>query len=119
MFESLSQRLTGLFSALSGGSGRLTESSVKDAVREVKRALLEADVSLEVARAFTRGVKEKALGAEGLKGVTHAQQFIKLVHEELTELMGGQNPGFPFDASGVTVVMMVGLQGSGKTTSCG
>ncbi|MFB3067513.1 MAG: signal recognition particle protein [Planctomycetota bacterium] len=119
MFESLSQRLTGLFSALSGGSGRLTESSVKDAVREVKRALLEADVSLEVARAFTRGVKEKALGAEGLKGVTHAQQFIKLVHDELTELMGGQNPGFPFDASGITVVMMVGLQGSGKTTSCG
>ena len=119
MFESLSQRLTGLFSKLTGGSGKLTEDSIKDAVREVKRALLEADVSLDVVRAFTQQVKEKAVGKEGLKGVTHAQQFIKVVHDELTALMGGDNPGLAFDASGTTVLMMVGLQGSGKTTTCG
>ena len=119
MFESLSQRLTGLFAKISGGSGRLTEDSVKEAVREVKRALLEADVSLEVARAFTKAVKEKAVGAEGIKGITHAQQFIKVVSDELTALMGGENVGLEFDASGTTVLMMVGLQGSGKTTTCG
>ena len=75
MFESLTNRLTGLFSQLGGGSGRLTEDSIKDAVREVKRALLEADVSLPVARDFTKAVKAKAVGAEGVAGVSHAQQF--------------------------------------------
>ncbi|MHC5043964.1 MAG: signal recognition particle protein, partial [Planctomycetota bacterium] len=119
MFESLSERLSGLFSKLAGGSGRLTEDSTKEAVREVKRALLEADVSLEVARAFTKAVKDKAVGAEGIKGVSHAQQFVKVVHDELTALMGGENAGVEFDPSGVTVLMMVGLQGSGKTTTCG
>jgi len=119
MFESLSQRLTGLFSKLSGGAGRLTEDSVKDAVREVKRALLEADVSLQVARDFTKAVREKAIGAEGLKGISHAQHFIKIVSDELTELMGGQAEGIQFDPGGMTVIMMVGLQGSGKTTTCG
>ncbi|MHC5021983.1 MAG: signal recognition particle protein [Planctomycetota bacterium] len=119
MFESLSQRLTGLFDKLTGGAGRLTEDSVKDAVREVKRALLEADVSLDVARAFTKAVREKAVGKEGLKGVSHAQQFIKVVNDELTALMGGQSAGIEFDPSGTTVIMMVGLQGSGKTTTCG
>ena len=119
MFESLSQRLTGLFSKLSGGAGRLTEDSVKDAVREVKRALLEADVSLQVARDFTKAVREKAIGTEGLKGISHAQHFIKIVSDELTTLMGGQSEGIAFDPSGTTVIMMVGLQGSGKTTTCG
>ena len=119
MFESLSQRLTGLFSKLTGGAGRLTEDSVKDAIREVKRALLEADVSLPVSRAFTKAVKEAAIGQEGVKGIAHAQQFIKIVHDELTALMGGEHAGIVFDPSGVTVIMMVGLQGSGKTTTCG
>ncbi|MHC4959312.1 MAG: signal recognition particle protein [Planctomycetota bacterium] len=119
MFESLSQRLTGLFEKLTGGAGRLTEDSVKDAVREVKRALLEADVSLEVSRAFTKAVREKAIGKEGLKGVSHAQQFIKVVNDELTTIMGGEHAPIEFDPSGVTVIMMVGLQGSGKTTTCG
>jgi len=119
MFESLSQRLRGLFSKLSGSGGRLTEDSVKDAVREVKRALLEADVSLEVARAFTQGVKGKAVGAEGIAGVSHTQQFVKIVHDELTELMGGRSEGIEFSPTGTTVLMMVGLQGSGKTTTCG
>lgn len=119
MFESLSERLSGLFSKLAGGSGRLTEDSTKEAVREVKRALLEADVSLEVARAFTRAVKDQAVGTAGITGVTHAQQFVKVVHDELTALMGGENAGIVFDPSGVTVLMMVGLQGSGKTTTCG
>ncbi|MHC4937851.1 MAG: signal recognition particle protein [Planctomycetota bacterium] len=118
MFESLSTRLSGLFSTLGGGSGRLSEDSVKEAVREVKRALLEADVSLPVARDFTKGVKEKAVGREGIEGVSHAQQFIKIVHDELTELMGGEAAPIVFDPSGVTVLMMVGLQGSGKTTTC-
>ncbi len=119
MFESLTQRLTGLFSRLTGGAGRLTEDSVKEAVREVKRALLEADVSLEVARTFTDAVKEKAVGREGMEGVTHAQQFVKIVHDELQALMGGETKGIEFDVSGTTVIMMVGLQGSGKTTTCG
>jgi signal recognition particle subunit SRP54 len=119
MFESLTQRLSGLFSRLAGGAGRLTEDSVKEAVREVKRALLEADVSLEVARAFTDAVKAKAVGREGVEGVTHAQQFIKIVHDELAALMGGETPGIEFAPSGTTVIMMVGLQGSGKTTTCG
>jgi signal recognition particle subunit SRP54 len=119
MFESLSQRLSGLFSRLAGGSGRLTEESVREAVREVKRALLEADVSLEVVRAFTDAVKEKSVGREGIAGVTHAQQFIKIVHDELATLMGGEAAGVAFDPSGLTVIMMVGLQGSGKTTTCG
>ncbi len=119
MFESLSQRLSGLFSKIGGSSGRLTEDSVKEAVREVKRALLEADVSLEVVRAFTSAVREKAVGKEGLKGVNHTQQFVKIVHDELAALMGGEAEGITFDPSGVTIVMMVGLQGSGKTTTCG
>ncbi|MHC4954554.1 MAG: signal recognition particle protein [Planctomycetota bacterium] len=118
MFESLSSRLSGLFASLGGGAGRLTEDSVKDAVREVKRALLEADVSLPVARDFTKAVKEKAVGKEGIAGVSHAQQFIKVVHDELTALMGGESAPIEFDPSGTTVIMMVGLQGSGKTTSC-
>ena len=118
MFESLSSRLSGLFSKLGGGSGRLTEDSVKEAVREVKRALLEADVSLPVARDFTKAVREKSVGREGIEGINHAQQFIKIVHDELTELMGGQTAELQFDPSGVTVIMMVGLQGSGKTTTC-
>jgi len=119
MFESLTQRLSGLFSRLTGGAPRLTEETVREAVREVKRALLEADVSLEVARAFTDAVKAKAVGREGLEGVTHAQQFIKIVHDELATLMGGQAKGIEFAPSGTTVIMMVGLQGSGKTTTCG
>ncbi|MEM8884127.1 MAG: signal recognition particle protein [Planctomycetota bacterium] len=118
MFESLSNRLSGLFSKLGGGSGRLTEDSVKEAVREVKRALLEADVSLPVSRDFTKAVREKSIGREGIEGVSHAQQFIKIVHDELTELMGGETAPIEFDSSGLTVIMMVGLQGSGKTTSC-
>jgi len=119
MFESLSQRLTGLFSKLGSGSGKLTEDSIKEAVREVKRALLEADVSFEVVRAFTKAVKQRAVGQEGIEGVSHADQFVKIVHGELADVMGGETEGFKFDPSGVTVVMMVGLQGSGKTTTCG
>jgi signal recognition particle subunit SRP54 len=119
MFESLSQRLSTLFQKLSGGPGKLTEESVQEAVREVKRALLEADVSLEVVRAFTHAVKEKAVGREGIEGVSHAQQFVKVVHDELTALMGNETAGVPFDAGGLTVIMMAGLQGSGKTTTCG
>jgi signal recognition particle subunit SRP54 len=118
MFESLSSRLSGHFSNVGGGSGRLTEDSVKEAVREVKRALLEADVSLPVARDFTKSVREKSVGREGIEGVSHTQQFVKIVHDELTELMGGETAEIQFDPSGVTVIMMVGLQGSGKTTTC-
>jgi len=118
MFESLSSRLSGLFSRLGGSGGRLTEDSVKEAVREVKRALLEADVSLRVVRDFTKAVKEQAVGKEGISGVTHAQQFVKVVHDELTQLMGGESAPIEFDPSGTTVIMLAGLQGSGKTTTC-
>jgi len=118
MFDTLANRLSGLFSKLGGGAGRLSEDSVKEAVREVKRALLEADVSLPVARDFTNAVKAKAVGREGIEGISHAQQFIKIVHDELTALMGGETAPIEFDPGGVTVLMMVGLQGSGKTTTC-
>ena len=115
-FEGLSEKLSATFKKLRG-KGRLTESDVKEGMREVKLALLEADVSYKVVKEFVSKVTERATGADVLDSLTPAQQVIKIVNEELTALMGGANAKIAMANSGPTVVMMVGLQGAGKTTN--
>ncbi|MFH1501958.1 MAG: signal recognition particle protein [Candidatus Eisenbacteria bacterium] len=118
MFDQLSERLTGAFRSLTG-RGKLTEANIEEALREVRRALLEADVNFKVARRFIDDVRARAVGDEVLRSLTPGQQVVKIVHEELTRLLGGASE--PFRLSGATpaVVMVAGLQGSGKTTFCG
>lgn len=120
MFDSLTEKLSKAMKNLRGES-RLTEKNIEDALREVRMALLEADVHVQVARTFLARVKEKALGVEVLQGLNPAQQFIDIVHHELVDIMGGEAPEHPitFASTPPTVVMMVGLQGAGKTTTCG
>ncbi len=115
-FEGLSEKLNGLFKRLRG-KGRLTESDVREAMREVRLALLEADVSFKVVKEFVASVTERAVGADVLESLTPAQQIIKIVNKELTALMGGANAKIAFASSGPTVIMLVGLQGAGKTTN--
>ena len=98
--------------------GRLSEEDIKLAMREVRLALLEADVSYKVVKDFVKTVSERAVGAEVLDSLTPAQQVIKIVSEELTALIGGANAKLTFASRPPTVVMMVGLQGAGKTTNC-
>ncbi|MDD6920118.1 MAG: signal recognition particle protein [Eubacteriales bacterium] len=117
-FEGLSEKLQGVFSALKG-KGSLSEADIDTAMREVKLALLEADVNFKVVKEFVASVKEKSLGAEVTKSLTPAQQVIKIVNQELIDLMGGANSKITYSPSGFTVIMMVGLQGTGKTTTCG
>ncbi len=117
-FESLSDKLQKTFDKLRG-KGVLEEADIDAAMREVKLALLEADVNYKVVKDFVADVKEKCLGAEVLKSLTPAQQVIKIVNEELTPLMGGSGSKLTYSSSGFTVLMMVGLQGTGKTTTCG
>lgn len=117
-FESLSDKLNGVFSKLKG-KGVLTETDINEAMREVKLALLEADVNYKVVKEFVADVKEKALGEEVMKSLTPAQQVVKVVSDELTALMGGTNSKLTYASSGFTTLMMVGLQGTGKTTHCG
>ena len=120
MFDTLSDRLTGVFDRLRG-RGALNESDVREAMREVRVALLEADVALPVARKFIDAVTEKAVGQSVLKSVTPGQQVVKIVHDELVEMLGGTDDfaGTPLnlDVRPPAVIMMVGLQGSGKTTT--
>jgi signal recognition particle subunit SRP54 len=120
MFESLTDKLSRAMKSLRGQS-KLTERNIEEALREVRMALLEADVHVQVAKAFLQRVKEKALGAEVLNGLNPAQQFIDIVYQELTAIMGGEAPERPLDLASKppTVVMMAGLQGAGKTTTCG
>lgn len=117
-FESLSDKLQNAFKKLKG-KGVLTEGDINDAMREVKLALLEADVNFKVVKEFVSEVKAKCLGAEVLESLTPAQQIIKIVNQELIELMGGTSSKLTYSPSGFTTIMMVGLQGTGKTTSCG
>ncbi len=124
MFEGISERFQSAFRLITG-QAQLTEDNIKDAVRAIKRALIEADVSLSIAKDFVDRVKDKALGAETLKGVNPAQQFIKAVHDELVLLMSDERARNPdgtirinFVAGRPTVILMAGLQGSGKTTTC-
>ena len=115
-FEGLSEKLNATFKRLRG-KGRLTEADVKEAMREVRLALLEADVGYKVVKEFIATVTERAIGTDVLDSLTPAQQVIKIVNEELTNLMGGSNAKLTMANSGPTVVMMVGLQGAGKTTT--
>src|SRR5215211_827357 len=116
MFESLSDKLSGILSGLTR-RGALTEEDVNAALREVRRALLEADVALEVVRSFTDKVRARAVGAEVIKSVTPGQQVVKIVHDQLVEMLGAQAETIDLHASPPVPVLMVGLQGSGKTTT--
>jgi signal recognition particle subunit SRP54 len=117
-FENLSDKLQDTFKKLKG-KGVLTEEDIDKAMREVKLALLEADVNFKVVKEFVADVKEKALGEEVMKSLTPAQQVIKIVNDQLIELMGGASSKLTYSPKGFTVYMMVGLQGTGKTTTCG
>ncbi|MCI6733829.1 MAG: signal recognition particle protein [Clostridiales bacterium] len=118
VFQGLSEKLNHIFSKMTK-KGRLTELEIKQAMREVRIALLEADVNLNVAKDFIAKVSEKAVGQEILKSLSPAQQVIKIVNEELTELMGSTNSKLIVSPEPPTVIMMCGLQGAGKTTLCG
>jgi signal recognition particle protein len=116
-FESLSEKIQGAFKKLTG-RGKLTEADVKEAMRDVRMALLEADVNYALVKDFIKKVTERAVGTEILSSLTPAQQVIKIVNEELTQLMGGQNVKLTHSSSVPTIYMMCGLQGAGKTTMC-
>jgi len=118
IFESLSERLQETFKKLRG-HGKLTEDDVNEAMREVRMALLEADVNFKVVKDFIKTVKERAVGQEILETLTPAQVVVKIVDEELTNLMGGTQSRINMSPNPPTVIMMVGLQGAGKTTSAG
>ena len=115
-FEGLSEKLNATFKRLRG-KGRLTEADVKEAMREVRLALLEADVSYKVVKDFVKTVTERSVGSDVLDSLTPAQQVIKIVNDELTSLMGGSTSKLAMANNGPTVIMMVGLQGAGKTTT--
>ena len=121
MFENLTERLTGIFNRLNS-KGRLTDKDIDEALSLVRRSLLEADVNFRVARDFVARIKERAQGAEVLESLTPGQQVIKIVHEELTNLLGGSSSagsrsGITLSSQPVSALMLVGLQGSGKTTT--
>ena len=116
-FDSLSEKLQNVFKSLRG-KGRLTEEDVKIALKEVKMALLEADVNFKVVKDFTKKVQERSVGSDVLNGLNPAQTVIKIVNEELTAMMGSEGAELSFKSShDVSVIMMVGLQGAGKTTT--
>ncbi len=119
MFESLSTRLEGIFDRLRG-HGTVTEADLNEVMREVRQALLEADVNFKLVRQFVAAIQEKAVGAQVLKGLNPAQQVISIVYDQLVEMLGGvdETPRIQFATTPPTILMMVGLQGSGKTTTC-
>ena len=117
-FEGLAEKLQNTLKKLRG-AGKLSEKDVKDAMREVKMALLEADVSFKVVKDFITKVTERAVGQEVLDSLTPGQQVIKIVNKQMTELMGSTNSKIIFSSKPPTILMMVGLQGAGKTTTCG
>ncbi len=116
MFEGLTEKLNRVFKKVTG-RGRLSEDNIKEALREVRLALLEADVNYKVVKDFIEGVKAKAIGVEVLESLTPGQQFIKIVRDELVSLMGSENSGLMLTGKGPHCIMLVGLQGSGKTTT--
>lgn len=116
MFDELSNRFDAIFRKLRG-RGKLTEENIAEAVRDVKRALLEADVNYRVVKKFTNAVQEKALGSQVLQSITPGQQFVKLMHDELTALMGGSARAIKLQTNRLNIILMAGLQGSGKTTA--
>ncbi|SHH42009.1 signal recognition particle subunit FFH/SRP54 (srp54) [Clostridium collagenovorans DSM 3089] len=118
VFEGLSSKLQDTIKKLKG-KGKLTEKDIKEAMREVKLALLEADVNFKVVKDFVKVVSEKCMGSEVLESLTPGQQVIKIVNDELTRLMGETESKLEFSPKGMTVIMLAGLQGAGKTTMCG
>src|ERR1043166_5320524 len=118
MFDSLSDRLGATLDGLKG-RGRLSEDDINKAMREIRLALLEADVNFGVVKDFVARVKERAMGSEVMDSLTPGQQVVKIVHEELTILMGEAGTKLSFSNRPPTVILMAGLQGSGKTTACG
>lgn len=118
MFDNLADKLAESFKSLRG-QGRLTESNIDEAVKQVRMSFLEADVNFKVVKQFIDRVKEEALGEKVLKSISPGQQFVKVVHDHLVELLGGANEGLDLARKPPIVVMMVGLQGSGKTTTSG
>ena len=118
MFDSLSERLQEALGDVRS-RGTLTEEDITKAMRQVRLALLEADVNFKVVKQFTAAVKERALGADVLEALNPGQQVVKIVGEELTQLMGGSGRELAMASSGPTVILMAGLQGSGKTTAAG
>ncbi len=118
MFEALTQNFTKIFERLRS-RGRLTEENIKEGLREVKIALLQADVSLPVINEFIKRVTERAVGQDVVKSISPGQQIVKIVHDEMIRLMSPADPNIPFADGEPTVIMMAGLQGTGKTTTCG
>ena len=118
MFDTLSEKLQRIFKNLKG-EGRITEEHLDVTLKEIRIALLEADVNFKVVKQFTDAVKQKSLGQEVMQSLSPGQQIVKIVHAELIEILGGENVRLNFTSQPPTVVMMVGLQGSGKTTSTG
>ena len=118
MFDSLSDRLGATLDGLKG-KGRLSEDDINKAMREIRLALLEADVNFGVVKDFVARVRERAMGSEVMDSLTPGQQVVKIVHEELTSLMGEAGTKLSFSNRPPTVILMAGLQGSGKTTACG
>ena len=116
MFEQLQNRLNSVVKTLKG-HGKITESNVAEASREIRRALLEADVNFKVARDFIKRVQEKATGEKVIRSISPGQQFIKILNDELTEFLGGDSFEIRFNSVGPTTILMAGLQGSGKTTT--
>ncbi len=116
-FEGLSSRLQEITRKIRG-KARITESDLKEMLREVKLALLEADVNYKIVKEFISTIQEKALGQDVLKSLTPGQQVVKIVKDELVELLGGTESKINFTPNPPTVIMLVGLQGSGKTTTC-
>src|SRR6516162_5566120 len=118
MFETLSDKLQRVFKNLRG-EGRLTEVHLDEALKEIRMALLEADVNFKVVRQFTDSVKAKALGQEVMQSLSPGQQVVKIVRDEMIEMLGGEHVRLSFASQPPSVIMLVGLQGSGKTTSSG
>src|ERR1700761_136447 len=117
MFDQLSDRLQSTLSEVRS-RGKLSESDIDSAMRDLRLALLEADVNFKVVKSFTKTLKERCLGADVLESLDPGQQVVKIVNEELAELMGGTGEELTMARSGPTVILMSGLQGSGKTTAC-
>lgn len=117
MLEDLSRKLDTAFKKIRG-QGKLTEKNISDTMREIRRILLDADVNYKVAKDFIKEVQEKALGTEVIASISPGQLITKIFHDEMTELLGGQHREISLNASGITVILVVGLQGSGKTTFC-
>ncbi len=117
MFDQLSDRLQSTLSDVRS-RGKLSEADIDSAMRDIRLALLEADVNFKVVKAFTKTLKERCLGAEVMDSLDPGQQVVKIVNEELADLMGGEGVELAIAGSGPTVILMAGLQGSGKTTAC-